>query len=595
MNSRYKWIVLLALLALSKNTIAQEQMCTTAVANPAPTLGPLQNPLKGFHIGFDATCCLDFPQEVYFGNFMASVGYQNFTWAELEPEDDQWNWDLVDDQLANRAGSKNKHVIVQLNAEWTRGDRAGRTPQWFLDDDRFEENVDEARGFQSHNYESEFYQSEVKEFIAEFIHRFKDDPRIFIIQMGMVGYFGEFNVFPNDEEWLPDEIKQLFFAHYRDHIFGSVSRNQDGELVAVPGSGALGINSPHYNGLSALTQVRYPEELVYNIPTDGIGYTNGWVNVDGIPNDGNNDVDIGNKDFNDPIDEIIADDERRLWTFGPVGGEWPPNREPNIEGVIEEWTDFWGGDVGEDYIERAHYSFIRPPQVDTISRLLGKNATTGVDNWRLVPEGWNFFAGDAQEVGDNFSNPGGDLFRKWHRTMGYNYQLSNIQHWFNANQSRINISFDVSNVGLAAFHFAWNVELAILDASNNVLQLINVEDVDIREWQEGETQQVSASANVNIDLSQADMNYKLGLRISQPGATETKDSAWQIDPRFAYIVVSNEIETVEGTWQDDNRLVGGWNILDTVMPASREVNCGDQEPMCFPIKLEGGGVSLICL
>lgn len=542
------------------------------IANPALNNGPLQNPLKGFHIGFDATCCVENPQENYFGSFMATVGYQNFSWAELEPEDDEWNWGEVERQLSERPGSKNKHVIVQLNAEWTRGDRTGRAPAWFLEDDRFEENVDEARGYRSHKYESEFYQTEVKEFIAEFIHRFKDDPRIFIIQMGMVGYFGEFNVFPNDEEWLPENIKTMFFEHYRDHIFGEVERvpdpdnpDSDGKLVVVR-SGVAGIDAPSYDGLSALTQARYPAELGYNVPTAGIGYTNGWINVDAIPEDGNNDVDIGNKDFNDPLDDILSEDGRNLWSFGPVGGEWPPNREPGIEGVIEEWTSFWSSDVGEDYIKRGHYSFARPPQIDTIKRLID-DAAGGVNSWSLVPDNWNVFAADRQQVGDAHEGQGGggDLFRQWHRMMGYNYQISNVQHFLVADNSRISLSFDVNNIGLAAFHFDWDVEVAILNSNNEVMQLISIADADMREWSPDAISAVSVRADLTFDVTQPDQEYRIGLRMVQPGATEPKDDAWKLNDNLLYVVISNDVEVIEGVSNNQNQLEGGWNILDTVV------------------------------
>lgn len=577
---------------------AEEELCTGSSANPPLTMGPLQNPLKGFHIGFDASCCLDFPHEVYFGNFMASVGYQNFTWAELEPVDDQFNWNKVEQDLANKAGSKNKHVIVQLNAEWTRGQRVAdafnpqRTPQWFLDDPRFESNEDEIGyangGYQSHKYTSEFYQQEVKEFIAEFIHRFKDDPRIFVIQMGVVGYFGEFNVFPNDDAWLPENVKVMFFEHYRDHMFGKVERNGDGDLIVLE-SGAGGTNSAHYNGLSALTQARYPGELGYNVPTDGVGYTNGWINLDAVPNDGNNDVDIGNKDFNDPIDELESQDGRSLDSFGPIGGEWPPNREPNAEGLIAEWTNFWGTNIGGDYIKRGHYSFARPPQVDTISSLLGSA------NWGLVPPGWNFFAADAREIGDNYSTPGGDLYRDWHRQMGYNFQLSNINHALNNDKSQLSLAFDLKNIGVSAFLFNWNVEIGILDLSNNAVQVIPLERVDMRDWTPGETTTVVAYADLAQQLDLESSTYRIALRLVQPSATDSKAEPWSLNPRFTYIQVSNEVDVIDAVWGGDNRLVGGWNVLDILKPENRVVNCSADESLCLPIKTSSDNFSVICL
>jgi hypothetical protein len=66
------------------------------------------------------------------------------------------------------------------------------------------------------------------------------------------------------------------------------------------------------------------------------------------------------------------------------------------------------------------------------------------------------------------------------------------------------------------------------------------------------------------------VDYKIGLRILQPGADEFKDSPWKLDPRNAYIALANQIQVIDGRWANPPdreqkwNLEGGWNILDTL-------------------------------
>lgn len=58
--------------------------------------------------------------------------------------------------------------------------------------------------------------------------------------------------------------------------------------------------------------------------------------------------------------------------------------------------------------------------------------------------------------------------------------------------------------------------------------------------------------------------YRLAIRISQPGADEAKSQPWKLDARNTYIVFANNVPVVDGRWGSQNRLVGGWSILGTV-------------------------------
>ena len=55
--------------------------------------------------------------------------------------------------------------------------------------------------------------------------------------------------------------------------------------------------------------------------------------------------------------------------------------------------------------------------------------------------------------------------------------------------------------------------------------------------------------------------YNLGVRIVQPNSQNEKSDIWKLDSRNTYILFSNEVEVINGYWNSQNALEGGWSIL----------------------------------
>lgn len=251
------------------------------------------------------------------------------------------------------------------------------------------------------------------------------------------------------------------------------------------------------------TQVRYPDEPV-NTPRPQMGYTNGSV----VPT-------THGYEFGEGIEPGM------LWNNGPVGGEWPPN----VEQVY--WENFFNTDEGFDYIDQARYSTILPPEVEEIAA--------------MVPE---------------FDESG--RFMDMHRHLGYNFQVSQIRYLESANGSGpVHFEIDLHNVGIAPFYMDWNLQLAVIDASGAMVELIET-DTDVRSIGSGQFATVTGSSCTQLDSAE---QYHIGLRLLQPGADSTKAEPWKLNARNTYVVLANEIEVVEGTWGFDNALQGGWNLL----------------------------------
>lgn len=484
-----------------------------ATANPTPNAGPSKNPLKGWNSGWWRGSDPSKTAEVDL-MAMTSVGYQTLEWRVFEPVDDQFAWQEVENIL-NREGSRGRHIVLQFHIDWADGDYRG--PAWLEALFEARTELDEGGNVirRATDYDDADFIAEATEALTMLMNRYKDDPRIHVIQIGLLGYFGEWHTYPN-EHWTPTiATQQHFFNLYKDQI-----------------------------GDNNFLQARYPDHAV-TVGTPGMGYTNGWVLDD----------EHGNE-FGDEIDQ------HDLWVNGPVTGEWPPNREPYKEGSLDEWTNFWASSAGLEFLRTGHYSYVLPPDVTLIAS--------------FIP-GWTI--NDAR-------------FQQMHRELGYNFQLFDVKHAFSDNGSKINIEFDVKNIGIAPFYEDWDIQLALLDNGDNVVELIPVDSADVRQWMPGETAKVVVSADVELNSNDS---YRLGLRILQPGADQEKQQVWGLDARNTYVVVSNDVDVIGGAWGSMNELTGGWNILDQLDFSSTGGICSDYEEFCFPLVSANGNVALICL
>ncbi len=455
----------------SVDSLADNETATVAtlVANDGPDI----NPLKGFNSGWWRG-----------DDHHSSVGFQYIEWGVLEPEDDQWDWAAVEEVL-DRAGTDGRHLILQFVVDWdwrTPVDANYLGPDWLLD------AVGERRGFDPHNpdremratnYDHPAFVAEATEAIEKLTEYFGDDERNFVLQTGVLGFWGEWHTFPR-EDWAPsEETQEAILDAYLTNI-----------------------------GEDGLTQVRYPKEAI-NVPQSRMGYTNGFATLTehGI----------------EPFGEYI--EEHELWRNGPVGGEWPPNI--NEQQIYE---DFFVGDEGLNFLNQGHYSTMLPPEAKDIAK--------------FIP-GYEF----------------DEVFMNMHRQMGYSFQADTVRHLV-TDTGQTQIEVDLSNTGIAPFYKDWDVQLAVLDGeTDELVELVEV-DTDLRTLQPGESTTLKASGNVALDDAR---EYKIGLRLLQPGADQSKDEVWDLSSRNTYIVLANEIEVVDGIWAaETHQLHGGWNILDVV-------------------------------
>ena len=234
--------------------------------------------------------------------------------------------------------------------------------------------------------------------------------------------------------------------------------------------------------------------------TGGIGFHNDY---------------FGPVPHSDEFDEAIFDGNK--WIEGPIGGEYPPQISQN------DFNQIYLSELGETMIKKGHYSTMK-----------------------------------VINACENESDELCDVFMKLHRLMGYNYQIEKCKFQERLLTTELlSIELEINNIGVAPMYYDWDVEFGILSDENELLKII---ETDYK------TTNILPGDNMffRVEKSIADFlkgKYNIGVRILQPGSRIKKPEVWKLDSRNAYILFSNEIEVINGYWNDLNAIEGGWSIL----------------------------------
>ena len=251
---------------------------------------------------------------------------------------------------------------------------------------------------------------------------------------------------------------------------------------------------------SSFLMGRYPYSSFFQT-VDDIGYHNDFF----MPNN------LSSERF-----ENTVDTEER-WKQGPIGGEAPPEFRDGSNADIVFTTP-----TGMEMIETGHYS----------TMLLAGS-----------PDDSNQTAG----------------YMTLHRRMGYNYQIDTASFPEKINQNApFEVSLTIDNVGVAPLYYDWRVEYALLGVNDLPVRRTEAQNYDLRELLPGtETELNGMISTVDVDKG----NYRVAVRVIQPNSQIIKSEPWKLLARNTYILFSNDIPVIHGTWNANNALVGGWSIL----------------------------------
>lgn len=160
---------------------AQVAPASLITVHPAEVGDVLYNPGMGFadfHFGFDHPPSLSqYPR--------STVAYFRWSWADLEPAEGEYNFQLVDDVIA-QARAKGETLAFRIMTEYERG-----SPAWLLE--KGVESVPVSGGtFPDYN-DSRFLEAHER-LLRAFGARYGHSPDIDHVDIGSIGCWGEWNM-----------------------------------------------------------------------------------------------------------------------------------------------------------------------------------------------------------------------------------------------------------------------------------------------------------------------------------------------------------------------------------------------------------------
>ncbi|HEV7282006.1 MAG TPA: DUF4832 domain-containing protein [Pirellulaceae bacterium] len=285
-------VALLATMALPLGALAAENV----VVRPLPKAGPLDNPLKGW-------CPYANAGEI---RQPYSMTFQYVSWRELEPKKgdfrfDDWEraWDVD--------AAKDKHVIFRVYVDYP--SRPSGLPEWLRSAGVKETPYEEHGGGRSPDYDHPEMVAGMERLIAALGERYDRNPRIAFIQLGLLGFWGEWHTYPQGRLYASPATERSVIDAYR---------------AAFPNKSLM---------------VRYPSE--YAGRQDWLGFHD-----DMFPEDTDN-----GKDWSF-LAKLRKADRTENWKVAVVGGEMTPGR-------AKQW-------LGPDYevtssmLKGAHFTWVGP-------------------------------------------------------------------------------------------------------------------------------------------------------------------------------------------------------------------------------------------
>ena len=270
------------------------------------TSGPDKNPLKGWCSGWGNK----FPE--------ASVGFQYVPWKTFEPQNNLFDKNAVE-SILSRPGTSGKHLILRFYAQWAGAESEIdqlAAPSWLFT----QQNVPFLMGEHSRtgdprsliDFNDANYIRESRELIRALAAAYDNDPRVYAIQIGMLGYWGEWHT----------------------HAFSMEGERY--ELATESGLGIVDAFAANFSNKHLMGRYPWREPLK---STGRIGFHNDFFKAyDGHSNE---------------FDFAIHDGLK--WIEGPIGGEVPP-----LKGDLDPLALYVDPDVATSMIETGHYSTMQP-------------------------------------------------------------------------------------------------------------------------------------------------------------------------------------------------------------------------------------------
>ncbi len=264
----------------------------------APADGPLDNPLKGWAPFVVPQTKINVPYD---------MAYFNVSWKELEPTEGQFAFEQWEKSKWELPAAKGKRIVFRLILDYP-GDPSG-IPDWLLKKGLKSTPYTDHGGGNSPDYNNPYLQRGVLKLIQEMGKRYDASPRVGFIQLGTLGFWGEWHTWPRLEMFASEALQKQVVGAYQK---------------AFP---------------NKMLMARNPIQPVASF--QGLGWHD-----DMIPQDT-----LGPEDWQF-LPNMKANGQADSWTIAPRGGEMVPAE-------VKDYTTTKLGTTMRA-IDEAHFSWIGP-------------------------------------------------------------------------------------------------------------------------------------------------------------------------------------------------------------------------------------------
>lgn len=180
----------------------QSAVAEELVVRPQPMAGPLDNPLKGW-------CPYTNAGEI---SQPYSMAFQYVSWRELEPRENDYRFDQWETSWDRKLG-KDKHVIFRVFVDYP--SKPSGLPDWLRDAGVKETPYTDHGGGMAPDYNDPRMLESMERLIAALGKRYNDHPRVAFIQIGLLGFWGEWHTYPRGELYASPATEQRIIDAYR--------------------------------------------------------------------------------------------------------------------------------------------------------------------------------------------------------------------------------------------------------------------------------------------------------------------------------------------------------------------------------------------
>lgn len=164
---------------------------------PPSAVGPLDNPLKGW-----APYWFDWLTQYY---QPVSMNFWYASWRELEPNPRDYRFEQWE-QRWNATLARDNHVVFRVYLDSPRKETG--VPQWLIDMGvEMRPYIDHGGGL-SPNYDDHRLVNALVRFIGALGQHFNKHPRVAFVQMGLLGFWGEWHTYPRTELFASDATQR---------------------------------------------------------------------------------------------------------------------------------------------------------------------------------------------------------------------------------------------------------------------------------------------------------------------------------------------------------------------------------------------------